>query len=369
MYMLIILNIALLNIINSDAFSDNPVQINCNLPISTIKEEAPANISILCVSEAGIYLNNLKTGFYEDVYKIPHSEANPSIANLEKALIDQRIKEKELFKKNIFKDTGNILIKMDQEVPFSVLNSIINTCANADYRTIFFATNSSSIKMKVPNKSIRPALNDTKKLQVAIIASDSFISINNCIDSTQEVQVFRSNSFDTIRINKSGVRHFDILKAKLNNILKGAQGHFSVSGVIIACGDNIKYQFVISIMEHAILAGFTDFNISKLRGENRGGKSKRSKENVQKTVIANIKDLRNLYWNKLKENPKLAGNIYARFAINENGKVIFTGIDSSTVKDTVFEKLVLQIVETWDFGHIDAPGDITEVMYPFVFNK
>lgn len=38
------------------------------------------------------------------------------------------------------------------------------------------------------------------------------------------------------------------------------------------------------------------------------------------------------------------------------------------MEEPEFEHKVVLEVENWEFGKINKPGDVTEVVYPFVFN-
>jgi TonB family protein len=75
------------------------------------------------------------------------------------------------------------------------------------------------------------------------------------------------------------------------------------------------------------------------------------------------------YLQRLREKPGLRGKITVRFAIDEYGNVIYCELAESTLGDPGLETLVMGKVRRWRFGKIDKPGDITEVVYPFVFNQ
>jgi len=93
----------------------------------------------------------------------------------------------------------------------------------------------------------------------------------------------------------------------------------------------------------------------------------RSRAAIQRTVMQNMAALRYAYNKRLREKPGLKGKITVKFAIDEFGKVIFAQVVDATLFDSELENTVLQKVKSWEFGKIDKPGDITEVVYPFVF--
>jgi len=96
---------------------------------------------------------------------------------------------------------------------------------------------------------------------------------------------------------------------------------------------------------------------------------KRSRESIKNVVIKKVPTLKKMYNKRLQEKSGLNGKIVTKFAIDEFGKVIFCQIAESSINDTVFENRLISEVKSWDFGAIDKPGDVTEVVYPFVFNS
>jgi biopolymer transport protein ExbD len=356
------------------SFAANISPIKINLPISTLTLAPPQNIPQIHVSKEGIWLNKVKLDSYDNVVKIPDDEINPIILNLQTTLKESKQLENSSVKNQKSNSSRNILLRIDKEIPFNALFSILNTCANADYRNIYFATvqnisvSESAIKLILPDRATKPTDPNSKTLSISIIVSDSLIAINNQINSGPKPYFIKAGVFDTFHIDKATNNHFLRIKSCLDSIRARQRGQYSTSEVIIACDKLIGYQFIISVIENTYSAGFSNISISKLRGGS-GSPGKRPRENILKTVMGNIGEIRSLYNDRLKVNSKLAGKILAKFAIDEFGKVISIKIDSSTVKDTTFEKQILFQVEKWHFGKVDAPGDVTEVIYPFVFNK
>ncbi|MBD3419378.1 MAG: AgmX/PglI C-terminal domain-containing protein [Chitinivibrionales bacterium] len=95
----------------------------------------------------------------------------------------------------------------------------------------------------------------------------------------------------------------------------------------------------------------------------------RSMASIRRVVMQNLAALRYAYNKRLREKPGLKGKITVKWAIDEFGKVIFAQVVSSTIKDSQLEATVVSKIKRWAFGKIDKPGDVTEVVYPFVFSQ
>jgi len=85
--------------------------------------------------------------------------------------------------------------------------------------------------------------------------------------------------------------------------------------------------------------------------------------------MQNLAALRYAYNKRLREKPGLKGKITVKFAIDEFGKVIFCEVLESTMGDSELEATVVDKIKRWVFEKIDKPGDVTEVVYPFVFSQ
>jgi TonB family protein len=97
--------------------------------------------------------------------------------------------------------------------------------------------------------------------------------------------------------------------------------------------------------------------------------SGRSKASIMRVVMQNIGALRHAYNKRLRDKPGLDGKITVRFAVDEFGKVIFCQLQESTMSDADLETTVVAKIRAWKFDKIDKPGDVTEVVYPFVFSQ
>lgn len=95
----------------------------------------------------------------------------------------------------------------------------------------------------------------------------------------------------------------------------------------------------------------------------------RSKASIMRVVMQNLAALRYAYNKRLREKPGLKGKITVKFAIDEFGKVIFCQVVESTMSDSELETTVVGKIRHWVFEKIDKPGDVTEVVYPFVFSQ
>ncbi|MBD3316466.1 MAG: AgmX/PglI C-terminal domain-containing protein [Chitinivibrionales bacterium] len=95
----------------------------------------------------------------------------------------------------------------------------------------------------------------------------------------------------------------------------------------------------------------------------------RSRASIMRVVMQNLAALRYAYNRRLREKPGLSGKITIKFAIDEFGKVIFCEVVGTTINDPTLEKTVVSKIKRWVFEKIDKPGDVTEVVYPFVFSQ
>jgi TonB family protein len=95
----------------------------------------------------------------------------------------------------------------------------------------------------------------------------------------------------------------------------------------------------------------------------------RSKSSIMKVVMQNLAALRYAYNKRLREKPGLKGKITVKFAIDEFGKVLVANVVESSIEDSELEATVVDKIKRWVFEKIDKPGDVTEVVYPFVFSQ
>lgn len=95
----------------------------------------------------------------------------------------------------------------------------------------------------------------------------------------------------------------------------------------------------------------------------------RSKESVIEVVMNRIQGLKTVYNRRLYAMPGIKGKLTVKFAIDQYGKVVFAGVVASTVNDTLLENAVAAQIARWNFKPVLSDGDITEVVYPFIFSQ
>jgi TonB family protein len=97
----------------------------------------------------------------------------------------------------------------------------------------------------------------------------------------------------------------------------------------------------------------------------------RSRAGIMHVVNQNLGALRYAYNRWLRGKPALKGKITVTFAIDEFGKVVFCRVieSSPALNDDEIHRQVIAIIKSWRFERIDKPGDITEVVYPFMFSN
>lgn len=94
----------------------------------------------------------------------------------------------------------------------------------------------------------------------------------------------------------------------------------------------------------------------------------RTKASIHRVVMQNMSALRYAYTRRLREKPGLKGKITVRFAIDEFGAVVSAQVMESSIRDAALEKEVVGKIRRWRFDRIHKIGDITEIVYPFVFS-
>jgi hypothetical protein len=95
-----------------------------------------------------------------------------------------------------------------------------------------------------------------------------------------------------------------------------------------------------------------------------GGRSRKSIMNV---VMEHLHELKYAYNQRLKVRPGFGGKIVMKYAIDEFGKVIYCEAVEDSIGDDILKKQIIQNIKAWKFENINKLGDVTEVVYPFVF--
>ncbi|NLE02975.1 MAG: AgmX/PglI C-terminal domain-containing protein [Fibrobacter sp.] len=125
-----------------------------------------------------------------------------------------------------------------------------------------------------------------------------------------------------------------------------------------------SYEISLKTPQRAISANL-DIDIGKGSALIGG----RNKSSVMRVVMQNINALRYAYNKRLRERPGLKGKVTVKFAIDEFGKVLYCQVVESSINDQELESVITDKVGKWVFDKIDKPGDITEVVYPFMFSQ
>jgi TonB family protein len=99
------------------------------------------------------------------------------------------------------------------------------------------------------------------------------------------------------------------------------------------------------------------------------GQGGRSNMSIMNVVMRNLSKMRYAYNRRLVAAPGLQGKITVKFAINYLGAVIFSKVIESTVGDELLETAIRDQIASWKFELILKKGDVTEVVYPFVFSQ
>ncbi|MGE0173466.1 MAG: AgmX/PglI C-terminal domain-containing protein [Oligoflexales bacterium] len=90
-------------------------------------------------------------------------------------------------------------------------------------------------------------------------------------------------------------------------------------------------------------------------------------QEVSAVIRANLNQIRHCYEQLLQRSPSASGKIKVRFTIDPSGRVSSTGIESSTISDSVMTGCVTGKVVRWKFPE-PRGGQAVTVTYPFVFN-
>jgi len=132
------------------------------------------------------------------------------------------------------------------------------------------------------------------------------------------------------------------------------------------------FSTTIFAQDSVTISDSINFNNGRYQGQETnqnkliGGRSKAS---IMSVVLQNLSDMRKIYNKRLRSKPGLEGKITFKFAIDEFGKVIFCGVVETTINDEILENKLIEEIHKWEFEKIEKPGDVTEVIYPFIFSQ
>jgi TonB family protein len=96
--------------------------------------------------------------------------------------------------------------------------------------------------------------------------------------------------------------------------------------------------------------------------------NERSRSTIMGTIVQNLSGIKYAYGRRVKEKDGLKGKVTVKFAIDESGKVIFCSVVNSTVGDLILEDNIIRKIKQWGFEKVNNAGDMTEVVYTFVFS-
>lgn len=173
---------------------------------------------------------------------------------------------------------------------------------------------------------------------------------------------------DFIRMSLTILPNGDISEVQLRDSVKidsvsAARLNADISGKLCDSIENPKL-FTFVVLKTELLNSQNRIQLDTLRNIEL-----RSKASILQKVMKGIVDIRYAYNRRLKEGMGKDGKITVKFAIDEYGKVIHSSVVSSTINDPKLEQQTVDIIKKWKFEKIYNPGDVCEVVYPFVFSR
>jgi TonB family protein len=181
----------------------------------------------------------------------------------------------------------------------------------------------------------------------SVFQEESNLIVRFRIDSTSRVTLYRIlNTFevDTNRIN--------ILKEAMKD------SRFSRTQ-----NSRIAIEFTVNVNKNAnsIKTSRSGPIYNVIQG--------RSKDEIMKIVNSNLKPMKQAFQSELNKDICAHGKITVRFALREDGTIPKCQIVESSYCVQNFENEIVRLVSNWNFLPILSTYDVTEVVYPFVFNK
>lgn len=93
----------------------------------------------------------------------------------------------------------------------------------------------------------------------------------------------------------------------------------------------------------------------------------RTQASIMRVVRANQASLKYVYNRFLLDHPEAKGRLTIKFRIDEFGGVVSTKVIQSELESTEFENICMSKIQSWKFERVNNPGDMQDVVYPFVF--
>ena len=94
----------------------------------------------------------------------------------------------------------------------------------------------------------------------------------------------------------------------------------------------------------------------------------RSEKNVINNMWPVICKARQVYQERLKDNPKLIGTIELKLSVEFNGEIGPFSITRKTIEDPVLEKRLLALIQFMDFDPNGPQNSESEILLPIHFN-
>ena len=93
------------------------------------------------------------------------------------------------------------------------------------------------------------------------------------------------------------------------------------------------------------------------------------KEIIRRVIRQHMAELKYCYETELQHDDTLDGRILARFSLNSDGRVVTSGIQSSTMHAPKVESCVANVFQRLEFARMPGGNGLTTVTYPLSFHR
>lgn len=339
-----------------------------SLPIFESNEKHAQKATELSVSLNAIVFDDCEPVSVLKLDKIPAKESDPKVQELAACIRNYYGKgdDRKAYRKI------RVSLKADKSTPYSRIFKTINTLAFTGIGRVGFIGKTSKDVSAQLTVSL-PAATDSKHLDQDALLLTAVITDTSTTLGARGGWVSR---YSVGRTEESFFMVVDSLKTDIDSL---GEVYSHIRSIILAFEDRVPFQRVTTVMSMCRSCGIEEISLAKLRqsdnfvsnlkpssGNLVGG---RPRESIQNAVAEHIGNLKRLYDSRVKEKPNLAGKIVVRFAIDYLGNVLKVETVEQTLDDDVLQKRILEEVKSWKFQQIRVKGDVTEVVYPFVFSK
>lgn len=254
-------------------------------------------------------------------------------------------------------------------------NSSIQNSADCDRKTdsLFAEYQKDSFNQKRTFSKLKPILDSLAQRITPVLNAPQFrskVRFKTIILSISPSGHFRFNDFrDFIKPDSTTAEDFDLIKAYYNpdSLLTQRLGTLASKFKTDSLSDYRPYFCIPgNIAEDS--SGFT-FVFRDSCYYSTGQSDGRSKASIMRVVMRYVYQLRDAYNECLRSGERYNGKITVKFAIDERGHIMYVEIipAGTTIPDKYLWSAFLRIIKTWRFERANKPGDITEVVYPFIF--